>query len=98
MYTNESSEKSVRVYPNKDAIKQMTLKSSLSSIREQPPAISGNICQNENNLESISSNNAKPSCASSTDGDIFLLFFLLIMLCDSDSALFQVILALFYIN
>ncbi len=97
MYTNETPIKSVRVYPNRDAIKQMTLKSvcnepRINSTPKHMP-IDSQTSEGSSLKESL-------GCYSSDSISILLFLLMVMFFCpdDNDSTLFSVILAMLFIS
>ncbi len=95
MYSNETSRSYVKVYPNKDAIRQMTLKSNCGETQQTVVP------------SDIRSENANtPRCckaqalSQSNDSNILLMLIIAMFFCcdDSDNALFSVIAGMLFLS
>lgn len=94
MYTDETGKSCIKVYPNKDAIKQMKLKNSFS-------------CSYEDSLQSYdctqgakTTKTPKKTASSNASDGFFTLLILTILLSDNnvcDSILFTLILGILFI-
>lgn len=94
MYTDETGKSCIKVYPNKDAIKQMKLKNSFSCSFEDFPQ-SRDFSQDSKKAET-------PESVTSSDAldGFFTLLILTILLSDNsvcDSILFTLILGILFI-
>lgn len=86
MYTNENNPSSIKVYPNKEAIKQMTFRQS--SLQAPLP----------NNVTPPKENSSEENFRNDDDFFTFLIFLIMFSDCaDNDASLFTVILSMLFL-
>lgn len=94
MYTDETGKSCIKVYPNKDAIKQMKLKNSFSCSYED--SLQGYDCTHG----AKTTKTPKKTASSNASDGFFTLLILTILLSDNnvcDSILFTLILGILFI-
>ncbi len=97
MYTNETGKGYIKVYPNKDAIKQMTLKSNYFS---RPISVFDNasVSQPESNENGFSKDSSREN--TSNFDDLYMLLLILLMsgnTKDDSQSLFTLILSTLFL-